>query len=153
MARSGNHNPVRQFSKDYQPSNEAKRKPKRKPTWKIFMENLNLEYDGKELLSENDYNDIFALLSSMNKEQIGELIKNPNIPLAVVCYIKAIKTDLESGETKTLDKIIERRFGKPNVKAEVNSNVSVTKIDVKNLTDDELAVLEKLADEELNRNE
>lgn len=54
----------------------------------------------------------YALIITLNFSELKALEQNDSTPTLVKNYIRAIVTDMQNGRTYTVDKIVERLYGK-----------------------------------------
>lgn len=105
----------KRFSATNQPHIKGGRKPSRITTLiKIFgME------DQSQAISKDDAYKLMAHLLSCSKTQLEAMARNPDLPISIVCQIKAIITDLSYGRTDTVDRLFDRLYGKSMVSMEI----------------------------------
>jgi len=113
--------PGKQFSSEYQPEKNGRKKNKLKDLIK------------KSEFSTQDIRAIFANIVAVDTvEEIGELINDPRTNFLIKAYLKAMLKDYSKGKTDTVDKLIEYAFGKPRQIIEttnknVNENIDYSK--------------------------
>lgn len=125
------------FTKENQPPNRGRKKS----GLKIFMETLKIEKPNI-VLTKDDYFLLLQILLSGNKEYIINLGKNEDLPLSLKCVINAIKNDIDNGEMKVVNSLIDRLYGKAEVastKLEVKSTSHV--IDMSKLSTEQLEAI------------
>lgn len=125
------------FTKENQPPNRGRKKS----GLKIFMETLKIEKPNI-VLTKDDYFLLLQTLLSGNKEYIINLNKNEDLPLSLKCVINAIKNDIDNGEMKVVNSLIDRLYGKAEVastKLEVKSTSQV--IDMSKLSTEQLEAI------------
>ena len=102
------------FTSTRQPKN-AGRKPSR------FKELLsNLEGVG-ETLSQEDYEKITKTLLTLNPEELTDVARNKQTPIAVILIANAISGDLNNQRMDNLERLLDRIFGKSTNKVDVTS--------------------------------
>lgn len=95
------------FSKTNQPGNRG-----RKPTrLNRFLKSVQLQNDF-ELVSKEDIFKLLALVIFCNRAQLEKMTKNPEIPIFLAGIIKAIIVDTSTGTIETIEKILDRIYGK-----------------------------------------
>lgn len=125
------------FTKENQPPNRGRKKS----GLKIFMETLKIEKPNI-VLTKDDYFLLLQTLLSGNKEYIINLSRNEDLPLSLKCVINAIKNDIDNGEMKVVNSLIDRLYGKAEVastKLEVKSTSHV--IDMSKLSTEQLEAI------------
>lgn len=106
MAKDPRGQNGKHFSKDYQPATRKKKMGAAK-----FLAELKAEMPDI-VLSKADYFDLLKTLLSGDKEYLQRLAKSENLPVSLLCVINAIKTDLNEGEMRTVNSLIDRMYGK-----------------------------------------
>lgn len=76
-----------------------------------FIKAFSIE-DPKRTISREDAFKLMGHLLSCNKAELETMARNPDLPISIVCQIKAIVTDMSLGKTDTVDKIFDRLYGK-----------------------------------------
>jgi len=102
------------FSSTYQPPNKGRRRDKLK------------EFIDKERLSANDLLTILEGLLMNYSFKDFEDIHNPasgheELPILVAAYMKAIMTDHRKGTTDTIDRLMDRVYGRPTNPVDLKS--------------------------------
>lgn len=95
------------FSKEYQP----RKRTGPRNTATMFLAAVKVDLP-EMTINKTDYYRILQLILSGNKEYITNLAQREDLPVSLLCIIKAIKTDIEEGTTKTVDSLLDRIFGK-----------------------------------------
>lgn len=98
-------------------------------------------------LSREDFNKLQQWMLERNKTELEQVAKNPNTPIFLVNMAMAIVDDIKGGSFGTIERTLERIFGKPKITAEIEGGTSSTTnhtIDLSNLNDEELEVVGKL---------
>lgn len=99
----------KRFTSDYQPLKRGARKT----TARTFLEAVKIDMPDM-VLTKADYYRILNMIIGADKSYIQELAQREDIPVSMLCIIKAIKTDIDEGSTKTVDSLLDRLFGKSN---------------------------------------
>jgi len=97
----------KKFSAANQPAVRG-RKPSRMSE---FIKSFNLE-DPDRAISKEDAYKLLKHILFCNKSQLEAMARNSDLPVAIVCQIKAIVTDIANGRTETVDKLFDRLYGK-----------------------------------------
>ena len=95
------------FSTNHQPARNGRKKTRMNQ----FIQEFNMD-DPKRQISKEDTVKIMSYLITCNKGQLEIMIKNPDLPMFAICQIKALITDCQNGYTNTIDKILDRLFGR-----------------------------------------
>lgn len=121
------------FSSTYQPVHKIGKKP-------------NLIKRLKDVgLSYRDINVLLQNLVLSTPAQADELLKDPEIPLLALGYLKALKSDLAKGKADTFELVLDRLIGKPTQVQQINANVASGKAPIIVFGDaDEAKVAESL---------
>ena len=82
----------------------------------------------------------YALIITLNFSELKALEQNDSTPTLVKNYIRAIVTDMQNGRTYTVDKIVERLYGKTEHTGADGSDLlparTLTKDEAKELLED-----------------
>lgn len=114
MAAKKGNKTGRQFSKTHQPAKQG-----RKPTrMSEFIKAFKMD-DESRAISKEDAVKLLTHLLSCSKPQLEIMARNPDLPVAIVCQIKAIITDMANGVTSTVDRIFDRVWGKATTPIEM----------------------------------
>lgn len=97
----------KRFSKDRQPVKNG-RKPTRMAE---FIKAFGMDNDNRKISKEDAYKLLTHLLSC-SKTELQAMGNNPDLPVSIICQIKAIVTDIENGRTDTVDKLFDRLYAK-----------------------------------------
>lgn len=76
-----------------------------------FIKAFNMD-DSTRAISREDAYKLMSHLLSCSKTQLEAMARNPDLPISIVCQIKAIVTDMANGKTDTVDKLFDRLYGK-----------------------------------------
>lgn len=106
------------FTSQNQPKN-AGRKPSR------FKEIIGELDELGESLSLEDFNKVVKSLLILNKDQLVDLAKKEDTPIAVVIIASAIAGDIENKQLGNLDRLLDRVYGKSTQKIESDINMNV----------------------------
>lgn len=106
------------FTSQNQPKNKG-RKPSR------FKEIINELDSLGESLSLEDFNKVVRSLLILNKDQLVDLAKKEDTPIAVVIIASAIAGDIENKQLGNLDRLLDRVYGKSTQKIESDVNMNV----------------------------
>lgn len=98
----------KRFTSEYQP----KVRGRRVGGAKTFFDRIKIDMPDM-VVRRGDYYEILEVLLSADREYISELAKDETIPVSILCIIKAIKTDMDEGTTKTIETLLTRVHGKP----------------------------------------
>ena len=115
--KEGN-NAGKKFTSSNQPSKKG-RKPSR------FKEIINELVSLGESLSLEDFNKVVRSLLILNKDQLVDLAKKEDTPIAVVIIASAIAGDIENKQLGNLDRLLDRVYGKSTQKIESDVNMNV----------------------------
>ena len=97
-------------------------------------------------LSREDFTHIQQWLLERNKSELERIAKDPKTPIFIMNMITAIGNDVKSGNFGTIERVLERLFGKPKISAEIEGSIkTIQTLDLSGLTDEELEVLGKIA--------
>ena len=121
----GNPHPVHKFTSENQPKN---RHTGPRNTAQKFLASMKVDMPEMKV-SKNDYYEILQVMLGANKEYITELAKREDIPVSLLCVIKAIKSDIDMGTTKTVDSLLDRLFGKSSQPVEMSGELQSFKIE------------------------
>lgn len=127
----------KRFTSEYQP----KVRGRRVGGAKTFFDRIKIDMPDM-VVRRGDYYEILEVLLSADREYISELAKDETIPVSILCIIKAIKTDMDEGTTKTIETLLTRVHGKPE--QPIVASVTNAKIDVTKLTDEQLKALSEI---------
>jgi len=108
------NNQGNRFTRDKQPKNPG-RKPSR---FEQLVAAFRLE-DTTRQISKADVLRLMAYLLSCTKTEIEVMLRNPELPFAIVGQIRAMITDVQNGKTDTIDKIFDRVYGKATTPMEI----------------------------------
>lgn len=118
------------FSKTRQPKKNG-RKPSR---MNEFIKAFDLD-NGEKQISKDDAIRLLTHCLMCNRAELERMTKNTDLPIAVLCQIKAIVTDMNNGTTSTVDKLFDRIFGKAVQKTEITgADGSPIEIESKTMT-------------------
>lgn len=92
----------------------------RKPS---ILKQLQLNY-GIEL-SREDYRKIIGYLLERTTQELNALQSSPDTPTFIVCIIRALLYDTKKGRIQTLDALLDRLFGKPTNKSNIELKGSI----------------------------
>lgn len=138
---AGRGNKSTQFTSTYQPKN------RRKPDFsgaRLFLERVKVDMPDM-VIGRKDFYDLLEILLSADKEYIMQISKNENVPVSLLCIIKAIKTDIEEGTTKTVDSLLDRLYGRRmELTGADGKDLIPAKIDVSKLTDEQLKAIAEI---------
>lgn len=121
MARLEKGNKIgKRFSKEYQPQRNG-----RKPTrMNELIDAFDLD-DELQKISKEDAYKLMAHLLSCNMAQLGVMSRNPNLPTAILCQIAGIFSDIKECKTATVDKLMDRVYGKAPLTMEVTGTKGI----------------------------
>lgn len=125
------------FSRDNQPPNRG-----RKPSVITKMKRIGLTGDDIAKLMEN------LLVSDERKAK--SMLGDPDLPILAVGYLRALVMDAKAGKVDTLERMLDRLYGKAVRKSELTGK------DGKDLLPEPLAIeiidsRDKVDDEEVNK--
>lgn len=120
------------FSKDNQPKTNG-RKPSR---MQQFIKAFGIDNQGRKI-SKDDFYRLVTHLLQCNKKELEQMYQNEDLPVSITTLIIAIMQDMDDGETKTIDNILDRMYGKPTQTAELTGK------DGKNLIPDRMITLKE----------
>lgn len=107
MALQKGHKIGNRFSRENQPRNPG-RKPSR---LNEFSKAFNLIDEDRKISKEDTFK-LLEYLLSCSKADIEKMLRNPDLPIAIICQIKAIVDDLSRGKCETVFKLYDRLYGK-----------------------------------------
>ncbi len=120
------------FSKENQPANRGRKK------------NVFKHYQEKYDLSSQDVNNTIEFLLSQPLEKLQEIIKDPKKPAMVINFATAILTGIKKGDLSAIERMLDRKIGKPKEQIEIKGNINTTGYDLSKLSDEQLEQLENL---------
>ena len=100
----------KKFSKTNQPANRG-----RKPDILKQLKGCGL--------SENDVKHLLESLILKNQEGANQLLNDESIPILAVSYLRALVTDILAGRVDTVEKILDRIYGKASQRQELEAKV------------------------------
>jgi hypothetical protein len=103
----------KRFSSTNQPANSGRKKN----VFKRFKEKFDLSAD--------DVDNIIEYLLSQPIEKLSEIIKDPKQTVIVVNFATAVLTGVKSGDLDAIEKLLNRRIGKPKEKLELSGSAIV----------------------------
>jgi len=138
------YKPPHQFSSTHQPAKKG-RKPAIYKQLTAQMESNKIAIE----LSREDFNHLQQWVLERNKVELQRIVNSPQTPVFLVNMVSAIIADTKSGNFGTIERILERLFGKPKITADIESggkplNETTHVLDLSNLTDKELELIGKL---------
>lgn len=137
MARFEKGNKIgKKFSKDYQPRDNGRKLS----LYKIAEES----YD----VSKSEWFRTKMYLCQCTKERLMEILEDPETPMWVIVQIRGLMKGAANGDTRVLEDIENRLFGKATQPVESDVNVKAT---VEQMTDEERKERIKRIYESLNR--
>jgi hypothetical protein len=122
----------KRFSSTNQPANSGRKKN----VFKRFKEKFDLSAD--------DVDNIIEYLLSQPIEKLQEIIKDPKQSVIVVNFATAVLTGAKLGDLGAIEKLLNRRIGKPKDRIEISGNIISSQYDLSKLTDEQLEQLENL---------
>lgn len=97
----------KRFTKENQPAKRG-----RKPTrMNEFIKSFNME-DSSRAISQEDAKKLMTHILFCNRAQLDSMIKNQDLPIFMLCLIKALLVDTANGNTATVEKLFDRLFGR-----------------------------------------
>lgn len=120
------------FTKENQPANRGRKKN----VFKFYQE----KYD----LSSQDVNNTIEFLLSQSIDDLQKIIKDPKKPAMVVNFATAVLTGIKKGDLSAIERMLDRKVGKPKEVVEVHGNINTSNYDLSKLSDEELEQLEIL---------
>jgi len=75
--------------------------------------------------SKEHIHELYWKLLNANKIEVQEILANPTISVIEACILTAIIKDMEIGETKTIERMMDRVIGKPVNNIEHSGSVSL----------------------------
>lgn len=102
-----NRNPKNQFTKANQPKANGRRK------------NELAEFQKKFKLSSDDINGLMDECFRMTLDEIKAYIEDSRGIFLKQCFAKAMLGDYLAGDLRWIDKMLDRRFGKAKISAEI----------------------------------
>lgn len=115
MGRPGNKNIANigretRFSSSNQP-----RKKGRKPSILKKLKAIGLSHEDITGLLEN--------IIMANKQEVQEMLKNPELPIMAVGYLSALIKEIQAGKSFTIEAIIDRLDGKATQKVQADTTL------------------------------
>lgn len=84
----------------------------RKPT--LYKQVARKAKEVGEEMGRKEFYDIMLYLVTRTVSELKELANNPNVPVWVVGVISALFGDIQSGNLRTLNSILDRCYGRPS---------------------------------------
>lgn len=119
MFQKGNKHGKR-FSSDNQPPNRGRKPSLYKQLEGIIGREISVEF------SKEDYTKIAQWLLERTKSQLEEIATDSSIPVFVISMVSALVMDIRRGNTYTVDRIIDRAFGKATQPMDVTLKEQIT---------------------------
>lgn len=134
---AGEYEHIKGKGNRFSSTNQPKRNG-RKPSLYNLIKNTIKVNDVEAELSKEDYFKLVAFLIERPLKELKEIASNDETPIWIVNIIRAIISDANAGQMRTLDSLFDRMFGKATMemKAEVNTTVKP-----RTLTDEEIKEL------------
>lgn len=122
----------KRFSSTNQPPNAGRKKN----VFKKFKEKFDLSAD--------DVDNIVEYLLSQPLEKLVEIMKDPKQTVIVVNFASAVLAGIKAGDLDAIEKLLNRKIGKPKEKIELSGNIQTSQYDLSKLTDEQLEQLENI---------
>lgn len=123
MAAKKGNNYGRQFTKTNQPRYNGRKTSRLNE----FSNAFNLIDEDRKISREDTFK-LLEYLLSCSKADIEKMLRNPDLPIAIVCQIKAIVDDLSKGKCDTIFKLYDRIYGKTIQAVEIPTSNRVPNI-------------------------
>lgn len=120
------------FSADNQPANRGRKK------------NVFKKFKEKYELSSDDVNALIEYLLSLTGEKLIEVVKDNNQPAFVLNIASAVLHGIKKGDLTAIEKLLDRKLGKPKDTVEIRGNIKTSDYDLSKLTDEQLEQLENI---------
>lgn len=122
------------FTSSSQPKNAG-----RKPT--LYKQVARKAKEVGEEMGRKEFYDIMLYLVTLTVSELKELANNPNVPVWVIGVISALFGDLQSGNLRTLNSILDRCYGRPGINVFEKVIVNETTNNISNHISINLSVL------------
>lgn len=135
------------FSATNQPKKKNGRKPSvYKTIATIVGEKFKLE------MTKSDFYHIQQWLLEQPLEKLKYMYKDPETPTFMKVHISALTTDIKNGNTKSVQEIYDRLYGRATQPVEMDASLEVEKeYDLSSVTDTELKYMAELMEKTRNK--
>jgi hypothetical protein len=99
-------------------TNQPKRNGRKPSHVKQLVKALHID-DATQDISTEDIYKLMGYLLVATKSKIEIMLRHPDLPFLIVNQIRAMVMDFQNGKTDTVDKILDRLYGKAQQKTEL----------------------------------
>lgn len=120
------------FSSTNQPKNSGRKK------------NVFKKFQEKYELSSDDVNTLIEYLLSLSGEKLMKIVKDNKQSALVMNMASAVLHGIKKGDLTAVERLLDRKIGKPKDVVEIKGNISTSKYNLDRLSDEQLQQLENL---------
>ncbi len=123
MTLQKGHKIGNRFSRENQPRNPGRKLSRLNE----FSNAFNLIDEDRKISKEDTFK-LLEYLLSCSKTDIEIIVRDPDLPISMICLIKAIVDDLSRGKCETVFKLYDRLYGKTIQAVELPTSQGVPNI-------------------------